>query len=387
MDTYATAMPVSRRGFLRVTAFSGAVTSLAAACAPAAPQPPSGAPPPAAGAGKPAWQQQWDDLVAAAKQEGKVVVVTSGYRAALDEFEKAFPGIAVEHQSVPSTSLFIPKITDERKANIFSFDAASCPPPSFLSTLKPAGVFDSIRAAIIPRPDVVDNKNWLFGFEYGFTDLEKKFIFVTEGGLLVAMWINTDLVKDNEIKSARNLLDAKWKGKILMTDVRTGNTYSVLASMRKNLGDEPIRQLIQDQGVSFRRTGTEVAQEFVRGNVPIAFGPTRADMDGFLAQGLGKNLKIVDLPEARALGSTSAKFLFNRAPHPNAAKLFINWVMTKEGQQVWSKASQTNSLRTDVAPIQPGDVPDPKSTLLDLSIEETIPYQVSTRTWLEGLVK
>ncbi len=57
-----------------------------------------------------------------------------------------------------------------------------------------------------------------------------------------------------------------------------------------------------------------------------------------------------DLPDAP--GTVSAGFgligLVNKAPHPNAAKLFLNWIAMKEGSEVYNKSQVTVSNRTDV---------------------------------------
>ncbi|MSQ28336.1 MAG: hypothetical protein EXR51_09410 [Dehalococcoidia bacterium] len=69
-------------------------------------------------------------------------------------------------------------------------------------------------------------------------------------------------------------------------------------------------------------------------------------------------------------GGISAAFAFNRAPHPNAAKLFVNWLLTKEGSTVWSKAAGTNSRRTDVPPNDPQLVPTPGMKLIAIDRDE-----------------
>lgn len=52
-----------------------------------------------------------------------------------------------------------------------------------------------------------------------------------------------------------------------------------------------------------------------------------------------------------------AIYLYNRAPHPNAAKLFINWALTREGQTAFTQQTQIPSRRTDVPVPDPADYP------------------------------
>src|SRR5258708_39286195 len=76
-------------------------------------------------------QAAWDALIAAAKQEGKVVIETpvgTGYRDAIQVFADAFPGIEPEHQPFPDGATFIPRLDQERKAGIYSFDVAATTP-------------------------------------------------------------------------------------------------------------------------------------------------------------------------------------------------------------------------------------------------------------------
>src|SRR5438477_1250630 len=101
---------LGRRAFIRS---AGAGVALAA-CAPTAPAPLRQTAP-ATGMG---WEKQWEDLVAAARAEGKVSVLTlvgAGYRRAMDAFEGAFPGVTVEHEAPASMGPFSQKIIQERK--------------------------------------------------------------------------------------------------------------------------------------------------------------------------------------------------------------------------------------------------------------------------------
>ncbi len=156
----------SRRGFLRVGALASA--GWGAACAPAAPPPPAAAPVvPAAGSQKAAWETEWDKLVKAARKAGKVVIQTpagAGFRPAIDAFAKAYPGIEPEQQGFPDSNAYIPKITGERQAGIFNFDVGATTVTPLLQAFKPQGFLDPLRPVLI-RPDVLDDKAWIGGFE------------------------------------------------------------------------------------------------------------------------------------------------------------------------------------------------------------------------------
>ena len=159
--------------------------------------------------------------MAAAKKEAKVVVNTfpgDGYKRALKAFTAAYPDIKLEHTSLHSQD-FAPRILQERQANLFTWDVALIPTSTALQVLRPAGVWDPVRPAIV-LPEVKDGA-WEGGFERGFALVKDRalcygFVAVRGGGVT----INTDLVKESEVQGLKDLLDPRWKGKLLLPDVR-----------------------------------------------------------------------------------------------------------------------------------------------------------------------
>lgn len=371
---------VSRRQAVRSLGLAGIGIGVGA-CGPAAAPPPS-----AETGGTGTWEQEWDRLVKAAKQEGSLVVLTlagAGYRKALDVFQDTF-GVAVEHQAFVSASIFAPRILQERAAGIFSFDAAQVSPGTALRELKPEGVWDPVRPALF-RPDVLDDKAWYGGFEGSFADTAKQFAFSGfEYDVRRSFAINTDLVQPAEIKTVKDLLNPKWKGKMLFLDVRVGDAHQTFTAIRLNLGEEVVKLLLVDQEPTFTRDVRQAVEAVVRGRYPVVLGARPNILKEFQDEGLGRNVKHLDLPEADYIPSTSV-FLFNRAPHPNAAKLFVNWVLTKEGQTIWSGHAGTNSRRTDVAPVNKETVPTPGRTYNDSNKEELFHEIIKTQQLIREL--
>jgi len=95
----------------------------------------------------------------------------------------------------------------------------------------------------------------------------------------------------------------------------------------------------------------------------------------------------VDFPDAAVVSSSGGLFLVNRAPHPNAAKLFINWALTKEGQTAWCIPNGWNSRRADVEPGDKSALPRSDLKYVYAYREESLPAQEETRKWLETLVQ
>src|SRR5581483_155280 len=191
VDPTGTVSGTTRRGFLGGAALAGAAAA-AAACAPAA-APPASPAPAASGAGATAggadWQKQWDDLVAAAKKEGSLSLVTypgTQFRKFADVFEKAFPGITVD-QTGNNASTIVPKIIQERQAGVYSVDVLLSSVTTPLLNLRPANALEPVRPLLF-RPDIMDDSVWNGGYEAGFLDKEKKMMYARTFDKNLGLW-------------------------------------------------------------------------------------------------------------------------------------------------------------------------------------------------------
>lgn len=336
--------PLSRRGFLGAVGLG----ALQAACAPIAPsQRATGAP----GQVKAEWELEWDRVATAAKTEGKLVVHTlvgDGYKKTVATFQDAFPEIAVEHTTIFARDL-APRIIQERKAGVYAWDVIAPPGTTGFGSLFPEKVFDPIRDVIF-RPDVLGDQYWQGGFEYGFQDTEKKYAFGFGWNLEGGFWVNTDQVKEGEIKTAADLLEPRWKGKIAIADPQSGGASAVpLTVAALKHGDDYVRRFFTEQAPVLFREPRQGAEMLVRGQAAVAIGTTPPVIADFTSQGLRNHRRI--LPDDFSYLFQETLWLVNKAPHPNAAKLFINWLLTKPGQEAYAKGTALNSRRKDVAPI------------------------------------
>lgn len=368
---------ISRRRFLQTAALGGG--AIAAGL---------GGPRPARAAG--ASPAEWQQVVAAAKKEGKVVVNTfpgDGYKRALKAFTQAYPDIKLEHTGLHSQD-FAPRIMQERQASLFTWDVATIPTSTALQVLRPAGVWDPVRPLIV-LPEVLDDAGWEGGFERGFANVKDRalayaFCAVRGGGIT----INTDQVKD-EIKGLSDLLNPRWKGKLLLPDVRTmGDSFWLMTSARLNLGDDIIKKLFVEQEPSLSRDSRQIAEFMVRGRYPIALGVNPLLLSQFQKQGLGKNLKTLHFPEMDTVNSSSSVvWLVNRAPHPAAAKVFVNWLLTKDAQVVWAREVETNTRRVGVEPGNPQFAVPRGAKLLQVDAEENLAEVVKTQDIGKAVIK
>ena len=357
---------LSRRHFLRVAGLSGsavvgtpALGMVAAACAPSAASltPAGGASPAPQAQGKAQWEEDWEKLIDAAKKEGKVVVMTlagEGYRKQAAEFEAAFPGIVAEHSGMFARD-WAPRVLQERKAGLYAWDVAGPPTITAFGSLFPENVFDPIRPVIF-RPDVLGDQNWQGGFEFGFADTDKKWVFGYSWNLEGGYYVNTNLVKEGEIKGFKDLLDAKWKGKIAIADPRTGGASATpLAVAVLKHGEGAIKQFFEEQAPVLFREPRQGAEQVVRGQVAVAIGTTEPVMTEFRTQGLTNMRRL--FPDDFSFLFQDVVWLMNRAPHPNAAKLYINWLLSKQGQEAYAKNVAQNSRRKDVTPVDQSTLP------------------------------
>ena len=338
-----------------------------------------------------AQSSDWTQMVAAAKKEAKVVINTfpgDGYKRALKAFTQAYPEIKLEHTSLHSQD-FAPRIIQERQGNLFTWDVALIPTSTALQVLRPAGVWDPVRPAIV-LPEVKDGAGWDGGFERGFALVKDRalcygFVAVRGGGVT----INTDQVKEGEIRGLKDLLDPRWKGKLLLPDVRVmGDTFWPMTAARLSMGDDIIKRLFVEQEPVLSRDNRQVAEFMVRGRYPIAIGVNPQILATYQKQGLAKNLKLVHFAEMSTMSSSSSTiWLVNRAPHPHAAKVFINWLLTRDAQVVWAKEVETNSRRVGIEPGNPQYAVPPEAKFMQIDAEENLPEVVKTQDIARAAIK
>jgi iron(III) transport system substrate-binding protein len=144
------------------------------------------------------------------------------------------------------------------------------------------------------------------------------------------------------------LLDPKWQGKIIAKDPGvSGAGTSLIAMLYLQFGPDYVKRLYQDQKPLISRDARQATQFLAQGTYPILMGPEPTEIVQF--QHLGYPLEYVLPTDAPTMltGSYGLLSLVNKAPHPNAAKLFINWLAGREPQQKFAEALRAVSLRTD----------------------------------------
>jgi len=231
---------------------------------------------------------------------------------------------------------------------------------------------DPIGPAIF-RPDVRDDAVWYGGFDDGFVDKHRKYAFGFINARRKPIWINTNLVRAGEIKTATDLLNPKWKGKIVAADPRPAGFGATAGTvMRLALGDDIIRRFFKDQEVLLLKDYRPMMDTLIKGQYAIGFNAVSETlMDEYLQTGVGKHLKSIEVENVDHITiANETAYLINKAPHPNAAKLFLNWLLTKEAQKVWCDNAETNSRRLDVPVLREDLVPTPGKKYVRVDLEE-----------------
>jgi iron(III) transport system substrate-binding protein len=293
----------------------------------------------------PDWQAEWQRVMAAAKKEGKVVVsVPPGaeLRKALKEgFEKRF-GIELELVTGRGSAI-VKKIADEHRAGVQFFDLHTGGSGSIIYGL--AGVIDPVEAQFI-LPEVKDPKNWWGGHLY--VDKGNQYAYSFLAFVQEAIWYNTELVKPEEIRSYDDLLYPKWKGKIGYSDPRAGGAgQGNWTFLWKTRGEDFLKKLVQQKLVVMREE-RPLSELLVKGSVAITIG---LDIDNFGAF-VKAGLPVKPLPQLKngiypVTGSGTLAVIKNQ-PHPNASRVFINWFLSREGQETYQKALGEPTRRLDV---------------------------------------
>jgi iron(III) transport system substrate-binding protein len=293
----------------------------------------------------------WDALVAAAQKEGKVVVSGPPDPGANikvpDAFRKRF-GIDLEYLAGNSSQLAA-RIQSERAAGQYTMDVSLSGADTVYGTFLANGWLEPLRPALI-LPEVIDPSVWRTG-EPWFRDPEKRMVMQIFNTPNRTVAINTDYVSPDELRESDALLDPKWQGRMGGYDPSVnGGGLAVASAFYVTKGREWSARLYQGQKVAFSRDYAQVADWVAHGSYPIVIAITHQYLVQYYQAGLPlKELNFPDIPPTTT-GNFGLVSLWNNAPHPNAAKVFANWIATKEGLTLYGELENAAPVRKDVDP-------------------------------------
>ena len=303
---------------------------------------------------KPDGQREWERTLEAAKKEGQVAVYISGYEAVLPEFQKEYPEIKIVSVTGRGSQL-AQRLLAERRGDRFLADVFNSGGVTTHGQLHAkAKVLDPIKPALI-LPEVTDVSKW-YQKQHHYTDPEGQYVLSYVGSATYgSVHYNTKLVDAKDFKSYWDLLNPKWKGKVVARDVRApgpGSGNARLFYHHPDLGPSFVRKLFGEMDIQLFRDYRQGPDWLAVGKYSICFF---CDVDVLKQQGLP--VETFGPGAFKEGGGLVQQFgtitMVNKAPHPNAARVFINWLLSREGQIALQKTlvnseSPPDSLRIDI---------------------------------------
>lgn len=304
------------------------------------------------------WRQEWEKTVKAAQKEGQVVIHGARDIGMLfgQAFQRAYPDIKVITVTAGRGTVRVQRILTERRAKQYLVDLYIGSPRDVYSTFLPAKMIEPVRPLLV-LPEVLDQTKWWKGQHY-YVDPQSKYIFIYEGapqGGGIAY--NKKLVNPKELKSFWDLLNPKWKGKIISVDpMISGASEQNLRffNYHPKIGPEFIKSLYGEMNVTLSRNDRQILDWLAVGKFAFAYF-TRGAKDA-----IKQGLPIGEIPPGHFKEGafvdpyTGLVSFMNRAPHPNAAKVVVNWLLSRKGQIAFQKnkvdagCDSCESLREDI---------------------------------------
>lgn len=270
-----------------------------------------------------------------AKKEGKLNLYGSmredEAKAVLDTFERKYAGVKIDYFRSSEDKL-VSRIMAEATAKRYNFDALITTAAGHIKTLGMALQWSPPSASGI-NPDLLD------------ADAMTTPVYINTN----VIQYNTRLVAKADVpKSYEDLTHPKWKGKLCAEDSDFEWFMGLQASMGKEKALELFRKIAANQPAV--RNGHGLVSDLVAaGECPIAINNygnqvARAQKKGAPTDFIAINPVITIVAPA---------VISKNAPHPNTAKLYVNWITSKEGQEFIVKNGGRIPIRIDVDPDPP----------------------------------
>lgn len=309
---------------------------------------------------------EWNATLAKAKSQ-TLVLVNQGSPAfdkMLEAFTKKF-GIKVD-ATVARPTIILPRVKTEQGNGQYLWDIWWATTSNMTSVAAPAGMLQPFEPFLI-LPEVKDVNQWRHP-KYIYGDATKM-VFTHSHEVSFSAYRNVDVEKGLDTDMVDNLVDPRLKGKVVMRDASQPNAGSwSLAPLYKAKGGAFVTRFLKEQEPRVLENPQQLDSAIMRGGAAVAFGMQGSAYSQCVKDSGCKNVKpIAHLAAASSRGLA----VFKNAPNPEAAKIFVNWVLSKEGQTLfvkeWGAVNETGgvSMRKDVEPH-----PDHTTDLPDFSQAE-----------------
>jgi len=296
---------------------------------------------------QPARPGDWDQIVEAARKEGKVVASIPPSAELRKLMELTFPkryGIGVEFVPARGGNI-IRRMVDESKAGVQYFDLHIGGTESIITGLLPENVLEAVEPFFV-LPEVRDPKQWWGG--HIWADNAKRFLYPFAAYQTVSFWSNSNEYKPSEFRSLDDLLNPKLQNKIGISDPRTpGSGSSMWSYMNYIKGEEYLKRLVA-QKLFVTRDLRLLAENLAKGKIAVTSGIAYSEFLPFIKAGLPVTPLPVPKEGLYVSGGYGHLTILKNPPHPNATKVFVNWLLGRDGQEVFSRAMGVGSRRFDV---------------------------------------
>lgn len=294
------------------------------------------------------WELKWDGILREAKKEGRVNIYANLAPTLRNKFSESFKnrfGLEIEW-TIGGGSEIGQKIFSERRAGLYLADISLHGSSTLLTLLKPSGILEPLEPKLI-LPEVKDSSKWLYN-EFPWVDKDR--LVINAGGTPSSnILLNTDKVPPQEMTSYRDLLNPRWKGRIVVQDpTRDGpSLYWVSVVGMEIMGEDYLRELAK-QGLIFVADKRLPVEWVAKGKADIAIAPSSSILTDFIEAG-AKNLKLITPREGGyQTGGGHSVVLINKGPHTNASMVFLNWFLSREAQELYVLYDWRPGLRTDI---------------------------------------
>jgi ABC-type Fe3+ transport system substrate-binding protein len=289
----------------------------------------------------------WDKIVGAGRKEGKVVASIPPSAELRKLMELSFTrqyGIGVEFVPARGGSV-VQRIVNEAKAGVRYFDLHIGGTESIVTGMLPENILEPVEPYFV-LPEVKDPQQWWGG--HLWADNAKRFLYVFVAYQTVSLWANPNGYKPAEFSSFDDLLNPKLRGKIGISDPRTpGSGSSMWSYMHYIKGEEYLKRLV-GQNLFVTRDLRLLAENLARGKIAVTSGIGYSEFLPFIKA----NLPVVPLPVPKeglyVSGGYGHLTVLKNPPHPNASKVFINWLLSRDGQEVFTRSMGVGSRRFDI---------------------------------------
>lgn len=297
------------------------------------------------------WKQDWEKTVAAAEKEGEVTIYgqsRAGVGKAILAFKEAYPKIKINFVGGSGSNL-AKKIMAEHRADKHLVDLSIGGGGTMVLVYYKGGLLQPIAPKLM-LPEVIDPSKW-WSKKHLYADPEGRYVLMAQGDAGSGIGaINTHVIKPGEIDSWWDLLEPKYRGKLVMTDPNSagniGNWRFIYYS--PDLGPEFVTRLLTEAAITFADNEHQMMDWVGSGKYSMHVLAKFENTENARKQGLPVK-QIFSEKEGDTISTGSGHIAaFKKGPHPNATKVYINWFLSRDGQLAWQKLTGRNSFRTDI---------------------------------------